>query len=126
MTKSRMTVLLLSLAFPSTALADEPVTAEQALGNYRRTFQAPSDLDCPRGDPDAIVVCGRREGEADPDRLPLPVALKPGARVRGEASGSAAMGADSCLRLCQSSVGIDLGMAIKIVNGIGRLLEGDD
>jgi hypothetical protein len=72
-------LLLIGLAAP--AGAAEPVTAQQALENYREKFESVDAIDCPKDrDPDEIVVCGRGGGP-DPNRLPLPSA-EPGDRVR--------------------------------------------
>ena len=50
-----------------------------------------------------------------------------GTVVIGEApTGSDALSAERCIRLCQSQVGVNLDMVIKFAEGIGRLLQGDD
>lgn len=81
-------LLLLSLGAASLAPAQAPLTADQAMETYRRAFQAPDQLDCPRGEDEDIVVCGRRTDGADSNRLPLPVAPDPGTRVAGEPVGA--------------------------------------
>ena len=79
---SRMTMALLLATLPLPASAAEPLTSEQAIEYYRAKTIDPSQ--CPdSGDPDDIIVCGRRSGR-DPNRLPLPVGPMPGDRVRGE------------------------------------------
>jgi hypothetical protein len=73
----------------ASAATAQVLTAEEALENYRAAFDSVSVLDCPESsDPDAIVVCGRRPGAPDPNRLPLPVQPLPGDRVAGEAISS--------------------------------------
>jgi hypothetical protein len=80
MAKSRLAAGLLLIGW-QTAAAAAPATAEQAMAQYRRTFQPVSELRCPKGaGPEDIVVCGRREGR-DPNRLPLPEERQPGERV---------------------------------------------
>lgn len=125
MAKSRSVAMLVLLSTTAGPLAAQPaVTAEEAEANYRKVFAPTKVLDCPEAKGDEVVVCART-GE-HPARLPLPVAPEPGSVVRGEATGTGAMAAGGCLRLCQSSVGIDLKMAKQLVDGIGRLIEGDD
>ena len=81
---SRMTAAVV-LVFSVTAASAQPVTAEQAVENYRGAFKSLEELDCPKStDPEEVVVCGRRD-RADTARLPLPVAPEPGRRVQGEA-----------------------------------------
>src|SRR3546814_15369874 len=80
-----MTAVLIGGAMAMTAPA-QTLTAEQALENYRDTFVPVSELDCPESEnPDEIVVCGRRPGAPDPNRLPLPVEPLPGARASDDA-----------------------------------------
>lgn len=125
MAKSRSVAMLALLGTVAGPVAAQPaVTAEEAEARYRQMFAPTKLLDCPAADGDEIVVCAR-EGE-HPARLPLPVAPEPGSVVRGEASGTGAMNADSCLRLCQEGVGINLDMLIKLVDAVGTLIEGDD
>ena len=65
----------------------QPLTAEQAMANYRGAFVPVAELDCPKSErPDEIVVCGRPIGTPDPNRLPLPVEPLPGDRISGEAA----------------------------------------
>jgi hypothetical protein len=72
-------LILVVAAAPASAA--EPPTAEQAMVQYRRTFQPVEELRCPKGvGPEDIVVCGRREGR-DPNRVPLPAEREPGERI---------------------------------------------
>jgi hypothetical protein len=72
-------LMLAVAAAPATAA--EPPTAEQAMAQYRRTFQPVDELRCPKAvGPEDIVVCGRREGR-DPNRVPLPDERQPGERI---------------------------------------------
>jgi hypothetical protein len=81
MAKSRLATGLLLMGWQGAAAAAEPPTADQAMAQYRLTFQPVSELRCPKGvGPEDIVVCGRREGR-DPNRIPLPDEREPGARV---------------------------------------------
>src|SRR5262245_49247490 len=98
MTKSRTAPALLlpalALAAPAKGQAADPETVITRQREQVRNLIAP----CPRaGDGEEIVVCGRRRDEAGPgpDRLPLPVAREPGARIRGESPPMR-----ECLRLC--------------------------
>jgi hypothetical protein len=79
MTKSRRAAGLLLLVWASPGVA-APVTAEQAIANYRRTFKPVSELRCPKGEEGEIVVCARAEGP-DPNRVPFPDQHEPGDRV---------------------------------------------
>ncbi len=126
MAKSIIAAALLLLT-PGVARA-EPVTAEQAMRRYREVVKPTAELDCPR-DPDAIVVCARPKDVPDPHRLPLPVAPTPGARVAGDAPRASAGASEFtryCFARCEGIVGVDLDMAIKAVNGLKRLIEGDE
>ncbi|MEA3038632.1 MAG: hypothetical protein QOE79_1145 [Sphingomonadales bacterium] len=79
MAKSRLAAGLLLIAWQAEAVAAP--TAEQAMAQYRRTFQPVDQLRCPKGaGSEDIVVCGRREGR-DPNRVPLPDEREPGERV---------------------------------------------
>jgi hypothetical protein len=81
MGKSRLAAGLLLIAWQTAAAAAQPPTADQAMAQYRRTFQPVTELRCPRSaGPEDIVVCGRREGR-DPNRIPLPDEREPGERV---------------------------------------------
>jgi len=124
--------LLLALATaPVPAPAEQvepPVTAEQAIANYREVFEPTRELDCPRSDdPEEIVVCGRRSDAPDPDRAPLPIGPEPGTRIVGDVpNGVASMNADSCLRLCPQPVMIDVYKAAKFMKNLAeRLIEGE-
>ena len=82
---------------------------------------------CQRGGADSIVVCGRLARGGGGYRVPWEP--EPGARVRliaGEApSAMAAMGADTCLRLCLQPVGVNLLDPGSIGRGIDRILSGN-
>jgi hypothetical protein len=79
---------------------------------------------CQRGWPDSVVVCGRlvRGGGYRVSYEPVP-----GARMRlvaGEPpSAMAAMGADTCLRLCEQPVMINLLDPGSIIRGLDRILS---
>ena len=79
MTKSRRAAALLLLVWTGPALAG-PLTAEQAIANYRKAIKPVAELRCPKGEDGEIVVCGRAEGP-DPNRIPFPGEHEPGARV---------------------------------------------
>ena len=113
---SRMAVALLMIA-PA-----PPLTAEQAMQNYRETFSVAGPAACSeQSEDEAIVVCGRRT--RDP-RLPLPVEREPGERVRllpGEAPRGTVTG---CTMACPQ--GIDLIAAgKKIAGALDRIINGD-
>jgi hypothetical protein len=81
MTKSRMTALFLALVPASGTTAAEPLADEYDIAALRPL----ADLDCPDGSgTDEIVVCGRKPGDSDRYRLPLPIEPTPGQRTRGE------------------------------------------
>jgi hypothetical protein len=93
----------------------EPLTADQAMENYRKRFESVDEIDCPKPtDPDEILVCGR-SGAADPNRLPLPVERVPGEHIAGEPVGGAAF---SCLRNCYQ--GIDI---IKVLTTGKKIID---
>ena len=96
----------------------EPLTAEQAMETYRETFEPVSALDCPKAtDEEEIVVCGRRPGQADPNRLPIVPPRAMGARIPGE---PATMAAFSCLHSCPQPLKLDLIKAAKVGRKIVR------
>lgn len=126
--------LLALLAAPSVAGA-QSITAEQAIENQRRQLQAATGLaanpaaDCEASsDPEEIIVCGREDDGRY--RLPLPVEPEPGARRRlvGEPpTGTEALGAGRCFRLCQGSAGVDIFDVVEgAVRAVGRLLDPDE
>lgn len=116
---------MLLVVWPGLTAAAEPaVTAEQALQTYRRTFQPTRELDCPTSGPGDIVICGRPADAIDPNRLPLPIEREPGEIVRHV--GEPATGDHGPCRMCTQPVGIDLNMVLKLVAGVGRLLEDDE
>ena len=74
-------LLLTALAAPAGAAAPQ-ITAEEAMTNYRKSFDKNAGIDCRRDTgSDEIVVCGR-SGQRDPNRVPLPDEQEPGAPVR--------------------------------------------
>ncbi|MEA3061552.1 MAG: hypothetical protein QOJ94_1333 [Sphingomonadales bacterium] len=76
-----ITAAMILVVAAQPASAAEPPTAEQAMAQYRRTFQPVDELRCPKGvGPEDIVVCGRREGR-DPNRVPLPDEREAGDRI---------------------------------------------
>jgi hypothetical protein len=105
-------LLLIPAGLCAPAAAAEPLTAEAAIDHYREVFEPVEALDCPKpASPDEIVVCGRPEGSADPNRLPLPPEREPGAPVAlaGEApTGKDALATASCLRLCYQPVMLNI------------------
>ncbi len=69
------------LICPAPAHAAAPVTAEEALETYQRSFDTGKLVDCRRArEGDEIVVCGR--SGPDPNRVPFPDQREPGAPVR--------------------------------------------
>jgi hypothetical protein len=127
---SRLAPLLLVAVAPSGAAAAPPATAEQAISNYRQLFKPTREIDCPKAGPDEIVVCRRGSELRDPDRLPLP-SSEPGDRQRliaGEA-GRADVGHGTgryCFTRCGDIVGLDIQTTRKLIQGVKRLLEGDE
>lgn len=83
MTKSRL-AFLLALPLAGAAVAAEPIGADEAIDLYRRMLPPVAAVECQPGAAGEIVVCGRREGARDPNRLPLPLEPVPGERVAGE------------------------------------------
>lgn len=131
MSRTALALLLALASAPAIAgqvAAEPPVTAEQAIENYRRSFRPIRELDCPLPeDPDEIVVCARPRGAADPNRAPLPIGPEPGTRVVGDVpNGTASMNADSCLRLCAQPVEIDVFKAAKFMRNLAdRIIDGE-
>jgi hypothetical protein len=125
---SRM-ALALPLALAATPAAagqaaTQPArTAEEAMANYRQTFESVRELDCPTSeDPEEIVVCGRPSGAPDPNRAPLPIAREPGARIPGENSGDSG----GCIRLCHQPVMVDVFKAAKFMKNLAdRIINGE-
>src|SRR5262245_15623497 len=132
MTKSRTAlsaVALLVAFWPRPAWAQPPATptADEMVATYNRQIrEAMGPVDgarrCPRGDDDAIVVCGRG-GDA---RMRLPLGSQPeeGRRNRliaGEAdSGRGALGVGRAC--CEHGGGIDLiGAAGALARGADRI-----
>ena len=122
---SRLAPLIVLAAVPAGAISAPPVTAEQALTNYRKVIKTTREIDCPSsGSTDEIVVCGNREDGTQSARLPLPIEPEPGARrrlVAGEPpSAAAAMNADPCISRCPGSVGVNL---LAIPGFVAKVIE---
>ena len=114
---SRLAPLILLALIPTGAAGAPPITADQALANYRKVIKTTRELDCPSsGSVDEIVVCGNREEEARAGRLPLPVAREPGERVRGEPLSDGG----GCISRCHQPVMVPLH---KIPGFIGKVVE---
>jgi hypothetical protein len=69
-TKSRSTLIVLSIVYGAGAQARQPLTAEEALANYRATFLPIMNPDCPAIETNEIRICGRRRPGSSA-RLPL-------------------------------------------------------
>ncbi|MDP8914857.1 MAG: hypothetical protein M3N39_14955 [Pseudomonadota bacterium] len=120
-----MAPLILLALIPAGAAGAPPITADQALTNYRKLIKTTRELDCPSsGSADEIVVCGNRDDETQSARLPLPVEPEPGARrglIAGEPpSATGAMSADHCISRCPGNVGVNL---LAIPGFIGKVIE---
>jgi hypothetical protein len=113
---SRLAPLILLAAVPAGAISAPPITAEQAMTNYRKVIKTTRELDCPRGSSDEIVVCGNRDGEARTGRLPLPFDRNPGERISGEPLADGG----GCISRCHQPVMVPLH---KIPGFIGRVIE---
>jgi hypothetical protein len=121
--------LLAGAAVPVSAAP--PTTAEEALARQQAGLQRSLGLDCDRGGPGDIVVCGRQG--PDPNRLPLPVEPEPGARIAGEPaspSEALALSAEKCTTVGpnqQCSGGLPLiPIAIWLIQTAIKAAEGDD
>ena len=127
MSRMRLKMLLpiLSAGIASPVLAQQ-VTAEQAIEDYRETFQPTGILDCPR-DPGEITVCGKRP-ESDPNRIPSSGQRMAGDRIRlvpGEAP-RAGLDVGGCIRLCHRPVSVNILAAVPVlVKGIRKILDPD-
>lgn len=122
MTEPRRTcvraVAILAVLVGCGAARAEPMTAEQAMLAYRETFEPVSAIECPKPkDEEEIIVCGRRPGQADPNRLPIVPPRTAGARIPGE---PATMAAFSCLHSCPQPLKLDLIKAAKVGRKIVR------
>jgi hypothetical protein len=124
---SRITIaaLLASSPVPAQAadpLTTKPLTAEQALENYRLMFKPIVPSGCPKGENGEIVVCAKREKQGPPFE-PTP-GVRPG-RVAGEAP-RGAVGGFRCLQSCPQPLRVDLIKAPgAIKKGIARILGKD-
>ena len=114
---SRLAPLILLAAVPAGAISAPPITADQAMTNYRKLIKTTRELDCPRdGSTDEIVVCGNRESVTRAGRLPLPVAREPGERIAGEPLADGG----GCISRCHQPVMIPLH---KIPGFVGKVIE---
>jgi hypothetical protein len=131
---SAAAALLPVLLAAAPAGAAPPITAEQAITNYQRSFDTGSLVECRRtGEGDEIVVCGR-SGRPDPNRVPLPDEHEPGARVAllpGEPPRAVdALGAGSALscsavgRNPSCNGGLNVFQAVKILGKAFKALTG--
>jgi hypothetical protein len=129
--KARAALVLIAAAWPPAAMADPPpiTTADEAIAADDAEFEAlmadsRAVRRCRRdGDGDDIVVCGR----TDDSRMRVPYEPVPGEvhHIAGEPpSGTGAMAAGQCLRLCPQPVMVDLIGAVRtIARGLDRLLH---
>jgi hypothetical protein len=142
MTKSRIALLTLSAgaawpgaAFAQNAAPSAPATAEQVIAAYDAWYEEVTDgagarvmRRCRRdGGPDGendIVVCGRADS-----RIRVPYEPVPGQvhHIAGDIpSGTDALAADRCIRLCNVGVMIPIIPAIEALGrGLDRLLHPD-
>jgi hypothetical protein len=119
-----MTMPALLLIAAVQAAASDPVSAEGALKTQHSEMRLLTEMDCPRGDNEEIVVCGRRGGDAaSAAKLRIPYQPEPGRRIPGEAS----FDGGGCMRLCHRPVEIfntrDGGAIGAVVRGIKGALE---
>ena len=118
-------LLLTALAAPAGAAAPQ-ITAEEAMANYRKSFEAGTLIDCRRDtDSDEIIICGRSD-RPDPNRVPLPDEREPGAPVRllpGEPpSAVAALSAGSAMN-CSTSNNPRCNGGIDVFRVVGVLAK---
>src|ERR671916_837970 len=100
--------LLFAAPAPTATPTDALLTAEEALENYRATFEPAGTPRCRLSDgTDEIVVCGRRETH----RLPLPVERDPGLPIRGEPTSAASL-MPKCHMACPPAFGVNVLEAI--------------
>ena len=89
---SRLAPLILLAAVPAGAGSAPPISAEQAMTNYRQVIKTTGELDCPSsGSADEIVVCGNQKDDTRVGRLPLPLEPAPGERIKGESASATAL-----------------------------------
>ena len=131
---SRMALALIVLiALPSPARGqDAPLSAEEALEEYRGLTGSDNAANCPRDpfDPDQILVCGKDESARQ--RLPLPTERGPSEgprRATGEAprASAAPMGGPSCGVLqngasCGGGLHV-MAAGILLVKGIIKVID---
>lgn len=90
MNLSRLAPPIFLILVPAGVAGAPPVTADEALANYRKVIKTTREIACPSGgSADEIVVCADRDDETRSVRLPLPLEPAPGERVRGEAASAA-------------------------------------
>lgn len=123
-------MLALLLLAQGPAAPAQLVTAEEAMGTYRRVIKPVAQLDCPKAEGGEVVVCARRDAPSR-YRLPLPSEPEAGARIRGDIpSGTDAMNAGGCLRMCSRPLDLlntrDGGAVGKAIGGLLKAVEGDD
>ena len=133
MAAMRRLLLLLAIGAAAPGLAQTPpapvasgiiAAPPDPLGDVAAQRRAEEER-CRSGGLDTVIVCGRLVQGGGGYRIPWQP--EPGARVRlvaGEApSAMAAMGADSCLRLCEQPVMINLLDPGSIVRGLDHILS---
>ena len=126
-------VLVPAMLAAAPAVAAPTVTAEEAMANYRKSFETGALIDCRRDpDSDEIVVCAR-SGRPDPNRVPLPDEREPGERVRllpGEPpSAVAALSAGSGMGCSTSNIprcngGLDVFRVVGVLGKAFKALRG--
>ena len=132
MTKSRSAlIILVFVSCPGAALASAVAVPSviaapsDPLGDVARQAALRGERDCGGGGSDAeVVVCGRRVGGG----WRVPDEPEPGTRLRltaGELpTGTAAMNAGGCLRLCHQPVMVDVFGAVRAISrGLDRILH---
>jgi hypothetical protein len=116
-----MTILALLPLIAAQSAAPNAVTAEQALETYKIEFKLPDPRCASDRDPEAIVVCARRDpDDSGPKALRIPYVPEPGRRIPGEVS----FDGGGCMRLCYQPVQVDVFKVGKaVVKGVKYLLE---
>jgi hypothetical protein len=129
---ARILAALAAAAAPTLAAADPGLVAAppDPLGDIARAAARGGHgfSRCDSDDPASIIVCGRRAA-AGAAGYRVPYEPVPGEvhHIAGDLpSGTGAMGADGCLRLCEQPLKIDIiGAARTLGHGIDRLLHPD-
>ena len=118
-----------AIALLSAQAASGPQFVEELIANSKVSLPAIGRRRCAdAAEAGEIVVCGRREGEPNPNRLPLPVDPPQGERLRGEiGNGTQALAeTERCLRLCHQGVRIDVLQAISVLGKVAdRIANGE-